>query len=433
MGSLQLAWRSLLNRRVTALITVAAIAISVTLLLGVQKLRVAAKDGFTNTVSGVDLIVGARTGPTNLLLSSVFRIGEPPANVSWESYRRIAGHPDVAWTIPLSLGDSYRGYRVIGTNEDYFRHYAYAGGSRLEFAAGSGFDDLHDAVLGSEVARALGLELGDSLVISHGVGNVSFADHDDDPFEVAGVLASTGTPVDQAVHIRLEALTDIHGEGSSRDDHGDEHSGAHENEHAGEHEDAHDDGHAQADLTPRAITAFMVGMQVRPMALTMQRAINEYRAEPLLAIVPGVTLQQLWGIVGVADRALMLVAAFVVVAGLLGMLAAILTSLNERRREMAILRSVGAQPRHVFALLVSEAGLLAAAGIAAGIALTYATLAIVRPWARELAGIVLELTGLSRYDVGLLLLIIVAALLIGMFPAWRAYRNTLADGLTLRV
>lgn len=429
MGSLQLAWRSLLNRRVTALLTIAAVAISVTLLLGVQKMRTAAKDGFANTVSGVDLLVGARTGPANLLLASIFRIGEPQANVSWASYRRIADHRDVAWTIPLSLGDSYRGYRVVGTNADYFAHYAYGGGRRLEFESGVAFADLHDAVLGSEVARALGLARGDSLVISHGVGNVSFENHDDDPFTVSGVLASTGTPVDQAVHISLQALSAIHGAEAAHTETEAGHAGT-----DADHTDHTVAGHAgDRDLTPTAITAFMVGMRSRPMALTMQRAINDYRAEPLLAIVPGVTLQQLWSIVGIADRALMLIAAFVVVAGLLGMLAAILTSLNERRREMAILRSVGAQPRHIFTLMMSEAGLLAIAGVTSGVALTYALLAVVRPWARRQAGIVLELTGLTRYDVTLLLLIVVAALLIGMFPAWRAYRNTLADGLTLRV
>jgi putative ABC transport system permease protein len=420
MATLNLALRSLWNRHVTALLTVAAITISVALLLGVQKMRIAAKDSFANTVSGVDLIVGARSGPINLLLYSVFRVGDATANVSWETYQRIARHPDVAWTIPLSLGDSHRGYRVLGTTVEYFRHYRYAGQRKLTFAAGKPFADLYDAVLGADVARQLGYRLGQQIVIAHGLGAVSFAKHDDKPFRIVGILARTGTPVDRTVHVSLEAITAIHIDWQSG-----------VQAMPGQRISAEE---ARArDLTPASITAFMVGMRSKVMTFTMQRAINDYRLEPLLAIIPGVALTQLWELVGVADTALMVVAAFVVLAGLLGMLTAILTSLNERRREMAILRSVGARARHVFALLVVEAGLLAMAGVGLGVVLTYGLMAAVRPLLAERYGIFVQLAGLSVYDLGILGAIIGAALLMGLLPAWRAYRNTLADGLTIRV
>jgi putative ABC transport system permease protein len=420
MATLSLALRSLWNRRITALLTVAAIAVSVALLLGVQKMRVAAKDSFANTVSGVDLIVGARSGPLNLLLYSVFRVGDATANVSWDTYQKIARHPDVAWTIPLSLGDSHRGFRVLGTSTDYFRHYRYAGERELAFAQGQPFDDLYDAVLGAEVARDLGYTLGTEIVIAHGLGAVSFAKHEDKPFRVVGILARTGTPVDRTVHVSLEAITAIHIDWQSG-----------MQAMPGQRVSA-DEARAM-ELTPQSITAFMVGMRSRVMTFTMQRAVNEYRLEPLLAIIPGVALSQLWELVGVADRALMIVAAFVVLAGLLGMLTAILTSLNERRREMAILRSVGARARHVFTLLVAEAGLLATAGVAVGVALAYGLIAAGRPLLEDKYGIFVQITGLTRYDFAILGAIIGAALLMGLLPAWRAYRNTLSDGLTIRV
>jgi putative ABC transport system permease protein len=420
MATLSLALRSLWNRRITALLTVAAIAVSVALLLGVQKMRVAAKDSFANTVSGVDLIVGARSGPLNLLLYSVFRVGDATANVSWDTYQKIARHPDVAWTIPLSLGDSHRGFRVLGTSTDYFRHYRYAGERELAFAQGQPFDDLYDAVLGAEVARELGYTLGTEIVIAHGLGAVSFAKHEDKPFRVVGILARTGTPVDRTVHVSLEAITAIHIDWQSG-----------MQAMPGQRVSA-DEARAM-ELTPQSITAFMVGMRSRVMTFTMQRAVNEYRLEPLLAIIPGVALSQLWELVGVADRALMIVAAFVVLAGLLGMLTAILTSLNERRREMAILRSVGARARHVFTLLVAEAGLLATAGVAVGVALAYGLIAAGRPLLEDKYGIFVQITGLTRYDFAILGAIIGAALLMGLLPAWRAYRNTLSDGLTIRV
>jgi putative ABC transport system permease protein len=420
MKTLHLALRSLRNRRATALLTISAIAISVALLLGVEKMRSAARDGFANTVSGVDLIVGARSGQLNLLLYSVFRVGDATANVSWESYQKIARHPDVAWTIPISLGDSHRGFRVMGTNGDYFKHYRFAGEREIRFASGKPFADLYDAVVGAEVAKQLGYKVGSKIIVAHGLGNVSFAEHDDKPFTVVGVLERTGTPIDRTVHVSLEAITAIHVDWQSG-------MQALPGGQVGA-----DEARAM-DLTPQSITAFMVGMESKVMTFTMQRAINEYRQEPLLAIIPGVALSQLWNLVGIADTALMIVAAFVVLAGLLGMLTAILTSLNERRREMAILRSVGARPRHVFTLLVAEAGMLATAGVAAGVGVCYGLIFAARPLLEKRFGIFLDPGGLTGYDLAILGTIIGTALLMGALPAWRAYRNTLSDGLTIRV
>ncbi|MBK6596417.1 MAG: ABC transporter permease [Proteobacteria bacterium] len=420
MGVLTLAWRSLWNRRTTALLTIFAIAVSIALLLGVEKMRSAARDGFANTVSGVDLIVGSRSGPLNLLLYSVFRVGDATANVTWPSYQLVAKHPDVAWTVPISLGDSHRGFRVLGTTPAYFEHYRFAGGRQMEFMAGKPFDDLYDVVLGADVAEQLGYQLGDSVVIAHGIGNVSFAKHDDKPFRVAGVLERTGTPIDRTLHVSLQAITAMHVDWQSG-----------MQAPPGQRLDA--DAARERDLTPDSITAFMVGMQEKAAIFQMQRALNEYRKEPLLAIIPGVALKSLWDLVGIADKALMIVAAFVVFAGLLGMLTAILTSLNERRREMAILRSVGAQPRHVFTLLVAEAGLLALLGVLLGVALTYLLLLIGKPILEARFGIFIPLTGLTGYDIAILSGVVVAALIMGFVPAWRAYRNTLSDGLTIRV
>lgn len=417
---IRLALLSLWNRRTTALLTLVAIAISVSLLLGVQKLRSAARDGFANTVSGTDLIVGARSGPLNLLLYSIFRVGDATANVSWASYQKIAHHPDVEWTIPISLGDSHRGFRVLGTTVDYFVHYHFAGGRSLEFAQGRPFGDLYDVVLGADVAQQLQYRLGEPIVLAHGLGNVSFAEHKDKPFTVVGILRKNGTPVDRTVHVSLQAITALHVDWQSGVQAMPEQRISAEQARA-------------RDLTPDSITAFLLGMRSRVMTFTMQRAINEYRQEPLLAIIPGMALKQLWDLVSIVDTALMVVAAFVVLAGLLGMLTAILTSLNERRREMAILRSVGARPQHIFTLLVFEAGLLALSGVLLGVALTYLLLLAGQPILEHRYGIFVQISGLSLYDLVILAAIVVAALAMGMLPAWRAYRNTLSDGLTIRV
>ena len=397
----QLAWRSLWNRRSTVLLTVLGIGVSVALLLGVHSLRQDLRSGFANTITDADLIVGARSGPVNLLLYSVFHLGDATAEVSWETYRKVASHPQVAWTIPLALGDSHRGFRVVGTSDDYFEHYRYGAQRALALAQGRRFSAPFEAVLGAEVARSLGYRLGQSLVLSHGLGEGGLADHDAQPVVVVGILRRTGTPVDRSVHVPLQALQAVHGP-------------------------------AGTASSPESLTAFIVGLRDRVAAFQIQRDINTWRGEALLAVLPGVTLQQLWELVGSVETALSVVSAFVVFAGLLGMVTALLASLNERRREMALLRAIGARPWQVALLLMSEAGLVGLAGVVAGLGLLRIGLWVGAPWLEDRFGVALQ-GGTGGLAWALALAVVLAAVLAGALPAWRAYRNSLADGLSLRV
>lgn len=419
MAIFSMAWQSLLNRRFTALLTVISIALSVALLVGVERLRTEARESFANTLSGTDLIVGARSGPVPLLLYTVFRIGDATNNISWKSYQDIAEHPKVAWTVPISLGDSHRGFRVLGTTAAYFEHYRYARDRKLTIDQGQQFTDLYDAVLGAEVADKLGYELGDSIIVAHGASDVSFARHDDKPFRVVGILGRTGTPVDRTLHVSLEAIEVIHVDWQS---------GAPIPGVTISAEQAQ-----KMNLTPKAITGALVGLKSKIATFQVQRAVNDYPEEPLSAILPGVALSQLWGLIGIAENALLIVSAFVVVVGLIGMLTALLMSLNERRREMAILRSVGARPGHVFALIMGEAGFLTLLGVLLGMALLYLLLLASQPIIESRFGIFIEIGGLSPYEWILLCAVVGAGFLVGSIPSYRAYRLSLADGLSVRV
>ena len=410
---------SVLNRRVTAGLTLLAIALSIAMLLGVEKVRRDARGAFANTISGTDLIVGARSGAIQLLLYSVFRIGNATSNISWESYREIEQYPHVRWTVPIALGDSHRGFRVMGTSRGYFEHYRYARTESLAFAAGGPFDDVFDAVLGTEVAQRLGYGLGDEFVISHGAGDVSFIEHDDKPFRVTGIIAPTGTPVDRTVHISSEGFTAMHFDWQA----GAPVFGL---------ESTSDDVRAM-DLTPKSITAALVGLDSKIAIFRVQRRINEYRAEPLLAIIPGVALQELWDLMSVAENVLRVVSSMVVVTGLLGMLTVILSSLEARRREMAVLRSVGARPVHVFALFMSEAGMLALLGAAAGVVLLYVALLIGQPIVAREFGLHMPLEMLAATDWWILAAVVLAGFGAGSAPAIRAYRLSLSDGLSMRI
>jgi putative ABC transport system permease protein len=402
-GLLRIAGASLWNRRATAALTVFAIALSVTLFLGVDKIRRGAEQSFESTVSGTDLIVGARSGPINLLLYSVFRIGEPTTNISWQSFETFRDNPQVAWAVPLSLGDSHAGFRVLGTTTDYFERYRYGGDRPLTLARGGLFEDVHDAVIGADVAAKMGYAIGDSFVISHGIVSAGFADHEDDPFIVRGILAPTGTPVDRTVHVSLAGIEAVHGEAAEMGD------------------------------TPEQISAFLVGLQNRAMAPLLLRQVNTYAEEPLTAIMPGVALAQLWEVVGVAEAALTGTAAFVVVTGLLCLLIAILTSLNERRREMAVLRAAGASRRHIFSLLMMETLLLAAIGAAIGAAVVYGGLSALAPWLSARFGLPLVEATPGLYDVVVVGGVLLAAAVLGLIPALAAYRRSLADGLTVKL
>ena len=419
MAIFSMAWQSLLNRRFTALLTVISIALSVTLLVGVERLRTEARASFANTLSGTDLIVGARSGPVQLLLYAVFRIGDATNNISWKSYQDVAKHPKVAWTVPISLGDSHRGFRVLGTTAAYFEHYRYARDRQLMIDEGEPFSDLYDTVLGAEVAEKLGYKLGDPIIVAHGANDVSFARHDDKPFRVAGILGRTGTPVDRTVHVSLEAIEAIHV---------DWRSGAPVPGVSITAERARN-----MNLKPKAITAALVGLKSKISTFHVQRFVNEYPAEPLSAVLPGVALSQLWNLIGIAERALLIVSAFVVVVGLSGMLTALLMSLNERRREMAILRSVGARPGHVFALIMGEAGFLTLLGVLLGLAMLYVSLLLGQPIIESRFGIFIEIGGLSQYEWILLGAVVGAGFLVGSIPSYRAYRLSLADGLSMRV
>lgn len=416
---MKLARLSLWNRKATAFMTLLSLTISLVLLLGIDHIRKEARNSFTNTVSGTDLIVGARSGQLNLLLYSVFRIGNATANVSWQSYERIAKHPQIAWTIPLSLGDSHRGYRVLGTNQSYFEHYRYANQQSLQFAQGVAFSQVYDAVLGAEVAKQLGYTVGQEITLAHGIGAVSFSEHKDKPFTVTGILAPTGTPVDQTVHVSLEGIEAIHIDWQQ-----------------GAPMPGRQVSATQAlemDLTPKAITAFMVGLNSRMATFVVQRQINEFRGEPLSAILPGVALAELWQMLSMVENMLLLITLMVLVAGLVGMMTTLLASMRERQREVAILRAVGANPWYLFWLIQLEVLLLTVLSMLAAALFLVVSLWAIQDTLAAHYGLFISINPFSLQTLYWAGAILVATAVLACIPAFAAYRRALTDGLSVRL
>jgi len=414
---LRLALGSLKARALTVCMTVLAIALSVALFLGVEKVRTGAKASFADTISGTDLIVGARSGSVQLLLYSVFRIGNATNNMTWESYQDIEQRREVDWIVPISLGDSHRQFRVMGTTTAFFDRYKYRSGQSLQVASGDIMDDLFDTVIGADVAATLGYSVGDPIVVSHGLA--SFSDHDDQPFRVSGILEKTGTPIDRTVVVSLRAIEAIHVDWKS---------GA---KIPGQSTPA--EVIRKMELQPKAVTAALVGVKGRLQVFGLQRAINEYQEEPLLAILPGVALQELWQIVGIAETALIGVSAMVVITALIGMMATIFSSLNERRREMAIFRAMGARPRVILGLLILESTLMGAIGAILGLGLLYLGLIIAQPIVDSAFGLWLPITAPSAREAWVLLAVVAASAIVSAIPALRAYRLSLADGMMVKI
>lgn len=418
---LLIVWKSLRNRRLATILTVLSMTLSLVLLMVVERVQRAAYDGFTQTVSGVDLIVGARSGPLQLILYSVFNMGQATQNVSIESYDQIRNRPEVDWTIPYSLGDGHRGFRVVATNSDFFKHYKFRSKEKIELEAGKTFDGLFDVVIGADVARTLDYKVDSRVIVAHGsTTGDAIQMHDDKPFKVVGIMKPTGTPLDRALYISLEAMEAIHLDWQT--------------------------GAAPAIgkeisvnqitsemVKPKVITSFFLRTKNRIETLKLQRWINDYQEEPLLAAIPGVVLSELWQTLSSVEKILKGISFLVMIVGLMSMLIALMTSLNERRREMSILRALGASLKHVLGLIMLETFLLSVIAIVSACVLKIILEAVLGPWIQSNFGLYLQSPIFSVTEVLYMLIMLASALLISFIPALTAMKSALKDGLSLKI
>jgi putative ABC transport system permease protein len=412
-----LTYKSLNNRKFTSLLCVLSITLSVTLFLGIERIRNGAREGFTNTISKTDLIVGAKGGPLQLLLYTVFHIGGAVNNIRMSTYDDIKSNRMVEWTIPISLGDTYKGFRVVATDENFFEHYRFRGDKKVELSEGKIPTDTFDVVLGNEVAKKFKLHIGDPIVLAHGISSEAILSHDNTPFHIAGIMAPTQTPIDTGVYINLYGMEAMHFGWESGVPSG---------------EKINPDRFKKENIKITQLTSFMVKLKSRIAVLKMRRDIDQYDKEPIMAIIPALSLQEMWQTIGYVEQILFLVSLCVLLVGVLSILISLYTSINERRREMAILRSLGASSRHVFALLLYESSFLVLVGCLLGVVSLYGLLIFVRPWLESNFSVYLEVKPLSSSEWLYLLGIFIAGTLAGLIPAIKAYMNSLQDGLTIK-
>ena len=423
-----LAMRSAWSRRFTLSLTIGAVALSTVLLLATERLRHDVRRSFSQALSGTDLVVGARGSPTQLLLYAVFHIGQPTLGVSLKRVEALADLPQVAWVVPLALGDSFRGFPVIATDERFLRHVQVGDRQPLRIAQGRGLgtppadsapdtgaEPRLDALIGAQVARALGLRVGDRVTLAHGSGPLATGGHDEQPFEVIGVLAASGSPVDRSVLISLESMHALHAGWV-----------------AGVRPKRSQIAGGDSRARPSMVSAALVGLHSRSTVFSVQRRLQSERDEPLTAALPGVTLDELWQALALGEAALRLLGALVALASLAGLVSVILASLEARRRELAILRSVGASPVTLLGLLAAEGTLATLAGMALGTVLGAALLGVASAPLQASYGITLSTEPPRAGEWLLLGAILATGMLASLIPAWRAWRLSLADGLSPR-
>ena len=431
-----IAIESLKRRKTTAILTLLSITISISLLLCVDIIRTQVKTSFTRTVSGVDLIVGAPSGQLNLLLSSVFNIGTPTKGIEYKSIAALQSNKQVSWLIPLSLGDTHRGFRVVGTTNSFFDHFKYGDMQSLEMAAGSAFTQPLSTVVGADIAKSLGYKVGDKIIISHGLGSVSFNNHDDHPFTISGIVKKTGTPVDKAVYVTLQGLEEAHTGpkhsptsmlGRKPADKANEHEHEHEHEHD-EHTKEHAAYNSEA-FTPESVSVVMLGLKHRVTALQLQYQINQSKKEPLMAILPGMALAELWQIMGNVESLLLGLSGLIVICALIGLATMLLATMRERYQEIAVLRTIGAGPFTLLLLIQIEAMLLTIVSAALSLGLVAGLMSMLKPWLSSTYGLFLSSPLFGQSSVIIILLILGCTYLVSLFPAVAAYRRGLHAGL----
>ncbi len=407
---ISLAWSSLCSRKKSVILTFLSLLISISVLISVEHIRQQAKTSFNRTISGVDLIVGAPSGQLNLLLYSVFRMGDPTSNIDYQSYEMLKNDQQVAWAIPISLGDSHRGFRVLGTNGDYFTHYQFGDKKSLEFTAGKPFAGMFDTVIGADVAKTLGYQVGNEIVVAHGIGHTSFSHHDHSPFVISGILKPTGTPVDKSVHVTLPAIEAIHLPPSQLA--------------------KILDGGLEESVQPDSVTAVILGLKTKFATFKLQRDLNNYQADRLMAVLPGVALAELWQMMGTVENVLRVISVLVLLSSLFGLSTMLLASMNERKGEIAVLRTLGAGPSVIFGLVLLEALMLVVIAIASAISLVSGALAL---FSDELAahyGLFLSANLLSWETLQIAVIITLASIITSVIPAFEAYKKALQSRLS---
>lgn len=408
----KLFFSSIRSRWLPTILIVLCLASSMVLLLSIERIQNGTKQSFNYSISGVDSIIGPRSSPIALVLYTIFHIGKPTNNITYETFKYLNERKDIDWIIPIALGDSYDEFRVIATTSDYFEKIKFGDNSKITFDKGNNSLELNNTIFGADVAKKLNSNIGDKINIVHGSNADMGIEHDEISFELSGILGKTGTPIDKLVFINLHGYELVHlGWKSGK-----------------KIFSLKNQALAKIDasqLIPKTITAAYVGLKSKLTIFNFQKDIREYQEEPISAIIPGIALSELWSIVGVVDKGFKLLSWIVIVISLIAMVTLIINSLENRKREMLIYRANGASPLDLSFMVVIEAIFIGLLSII--LALIFVSL-ISYFASSQLSihfGVSTNFSFLTVNEATILSIILLAGVLSSLVPAFITYRNNL--------
>ena len=393
MSIVRLAWAYLAARPLAAALHVAMLALGVGTMVLLVLFTAQTEERLARDARPVDLVVGAKGSPLQVILSSVLHVDVPTGNIPYDEARKVAANPMVASATPVSLGDSYRGFRIVGTDASFLALYS------ARIAAGRDFARPMEAVLGAEVARRTALAPGAQFAGSHGLASSGGNAHAGHPYSVVGVLAPTGTVIDRLVVTSIESVWEVH-----------------EEHHAGDDEHA-----AKGGPERREITALLVRYRTPLAAALMPRQINA--TTMMQAASPAYESARLMNLVGVGVDALRFFAIAMMATAALSMFVALMSALEERRYDLALLRTLGAHPATLFALLAAEGVTLVVAGVILGLALGHVAAEALGRWIARTNPWSITGLGWERSEAWIVLAVLAAGAATCLLPAIRAYRR----------
>jgi putative ABC transport system permease protein len=415
-----------LNTALNILLLALGVATLVILLLFSSQLE----GRFTRDSEGIDMVVGAKGSPLQLILSSIYHVDVPTGNIPLGTLTMLRKQPTVAEVIPLALGDSFRSFRIVGTEPGYPALY------NAKLAEGRMFAKPFEAVIGSEVAARTGATLGQRFVGSHGMaGGGDDGDkahkHEETPFIVTGRLAPTGTVIDRLILTRVESVWDVHG--IAHEDHDDEHDEGHdEHAHEGEHEHEHEAEAAAQDAAMRGtlepeVTALLVRFASPLAAVQLPSFIN--RQTQLQAAVPAIEVSRLLALLGIGLDAVRAFAVLLMLTAGLSIFVALLTALRQREGDMAMLRVIGASRGGIVGQIVAEGLILAAAGALLGVVLGHAVIGVAAASFEELRQLGLSALHFEPAEAWIVLAALAIGVVAALIPALRVFNADIAETL----
>lgn len=411
---LKIVKKSLRQHFLSTIVTALAIALAAGLVMSVFVIQRQTYTAFTGGDIGFDAVLGARGSQLQLVLNTVFHLETSPGNIPYAMYQEISRNPQVELAIPYAVGDNYQGFRIVGTTEDIFTKFEFRRGQKFQTQTGGRFfnPNAKEAVIGSFAARETGLKVGDVFQPYHGLIYDEKNKHNDD-YTVVGILETTNSPSDRVVWIPIEGIYRMQGHVLR---------GAGENYKPEENIAIPDEA--------KEVSAVMLKFRSPQAGMNLDQLINRQGKAATLAFPIGRSMAELFDKIGWMNRVLELIAYLVVIVAAFSILASIYNSINERKREFAILRALGAKRTTVFSVIILEAATIAALGTFIGYLIYLAILSLAAHIVKTQTGVVLNVFGFDWALIFTPILMIAVGAFAGLLPALKAYRTDVADNLT---